>query len=80
MLGGLIMRQSAPSTALLLPFGSLMGSIPVDALPRGRVLGDPGRVLDRAKASADSPAIVFAGSHPASAAWPPSLRKEDGGI
>jgi hypothetical protein len=77
---GLTMGHTAPSTPLLLPFGSLMGSIPVDAVPRGQVPGGPVGVLDRVTAGVDSRAMLFAGSHPASAAWPPSLSMEDGGI
>jgi hypothetical protein len=38
------MRDSSPS-AVLLPFGSLTGIIPVDAVPRGRVLGDASSVI-----------------------------------
>src|SRR5918993_6121726 len=60
------MRQSSPSPALLLPFGSLMGNVPVDAMPRGRVLGDPGQVLDRAHAVGSRDVTAIAGPVPAS--------------
>ena len=39
------MKSSSPSDGLLLPFGSLTGIIPVDAVGRGRVVGDFGTVL-----------------------------------
>ena len=39
------MPQSTASASMLLPFGSLMGDIPVDSLQRGRVLGEFGGVL-----------------------------------
>jgi len=34
------MANSSESSCLLLPFGALTGVIPVDALSRGRVLGE----------------------------------------
>ena len=34
------MPNSSASASVLLPFGSLMGAIPVDSLQRERVLGD----------------------------------------
>ena len=39
------MANSSASTCLLLPFGALTGVIPVDAVSRGRVLGDFSRAL-----------------------------------
>ena len=39
------MPHSSASASLLLPFGSLMGDIPVDSMQRGRVLGEFGGVL-----------------------------------
>ncbi len=75
------MRQSSSSTSLLLPFGSLMGVIPTDAVSRGRVIGDFSSALDRDQAVTESPATpVVAGFYPACAAWPPSLPSGDGGI
>jgi hypothetical protein len=75
------MRGSSPQAGLLLPFGSLTGIIPVDALSRGRVLGDFSKTIDRDRSIAGRPATpVVAGPYPACAAWPPSFREEDGGI
>lgn len=39
------MRHSSSSAALFLPFGSLTGVIPTDAVGRGRMLGDFDSVL-----------------------------------
>lgn len=39
------MRHSSSSTVLMLPFGSLMGSIPMDSVPLGCVRGDFSDVL-----------------------------------
>jgi len=39
------MPQSTASACLLLPFGALMGGVPVDSVERGRVLGNFGSVL-----------------------------------
>ena len=39
------MRHSSSSAALFLPFGSLTGVIPTDAIGRGRKLGDFSSVL-----------------------------------
>ena len=41
------MRQSSPSASLLLPFGSLTGVIPIDAVRQERVLGDLSSILSR---------------------------------
>ena len=39
------MRHSSSSAVLFLPFGSLTGVIPIDAVPRERTLGGFGSVL-----------------------------------
>ena len=39
------MPHTSASASMLLPFGSLMGDIPVDSLQQGRVLGEFGGVL-----------------------------------
>lgn len=82
-LGELIMPNSSAS-AVFLPFGSLMGIIPVDAVPRQRVrvLGDFSNVIgcDR-RAPAFHAIPVSAGHDPACTASPPSLVPSgDGGI
>jgi hypothetical protein len=41
----IVVPPSSASASLLLPFGSLMGTIPIDSVERGRVLGDFGSVL-----------------------------------
>ena len=76
------MRESSPSASLLLPFGALMGAIPIDAISRGRVLGDFSSAIDSNRFTAGRPATpVVAGSRPVSAALSPSLVPSgDGGI
>jgi hypothetical protein len=39
------MRHSSPPTDVLLPFGALMGLIPIDSVSRARALRDFGTLL-----------------------------------
>jgi hypothetical protein len=78
------MPHSTLSARLEIPFGSLMGSIPMDSIKQGRVLGDfssiiagPDRLISEFLA-----AVSFRGCcYTACAASPPSLTpRRDGGI
>lgn len=46
------MPPSSASVVVFLPFGSLTGVIPIDAVPQGRVLGDFNNVLAGSSQSA----------------------------
>jgi hypothetical protein len=79
------MSHSSTSAGLVLPFGSLMGSIPMDSIQPGRVLGDFGKALgEPGNRSPELPiaAMSFGGRCMiAGAALPPSLSpSRDGGI
>jgi hypothetical protein len=78
------MPHSSLSARLVIPFGSLMGSIPIDSVQQERVLGDfsgipPGEGHPISEFLA---AVSFRGCcYTACAALPPSLTpRRDGGI
>ena len=72
------MRCSSPS--VVLPFGSLMGAVPIDALARGRMSGRYGRASDRDPFVAQIPATPVAGPEPSLCRVAAVFRMEDGGI
>ena len=72
------MRGSSPS--VVLPFGSLMGAIPLDALARGRMSGGYGRASDRDPLAAELPATPVAGPEPSLYRVAAVFQLEDGGI
>jgi hypothetical protein len=74
------MPISSASAAVFLPFGSLTGVVPVDAVPQARVLGDFGSVIGRGWLVAESAAIpVVDRSSPACTELPPSSDRAGGG-
>ena len=74
------MRDSSSSASMLLPFGSLMGDIPIDAISSGRVLGDFSNAIDRNRFLAGFPTTPnVVGLHPACTALPPSPIPSGGG-
>jgi len=75
------MPNPSVSDIVFLPFGSLTGVIPIDAVPQGRVLGDFGSVVaGQDHRPAERRVAVVAQSYPACARWSPSLEKGDSGI
>lgn len=81
------MPDSSTSAVAFLPFGALMGVVPIDAMPQGRVLGEFGGILTGANhsSSKNRGAVQYSGRPEpvcaACAAWPPSPgARADGGI
>lgn len=66
---------------MFLPFGSLTGVVPVDAVSRGRVLGEFGRVIDDSWRPSQIQQQIHSVIEPGCTASPPAPRpKGDGGI
>jgi len=73
------MPNPSVSDIVFLPFGSLTGVIPIDAVPQGRVLGDFGSVVAGQDHRPAERVAEVAQSYPAGARWSPSLEKGDSG-
>ena len=75
------MSNASPSARMLLPFGSLMGSLPIDSLLPGQVPGDANSLVAEPRSEFLSDVALRGYRITACAALPPSLTpRRDGGI